>query len=150
MHTQSPPDCERHIHTEVTCANPMKRKPDDTLSRFVVVPPGQPQPQTAAERASQNKWTVLVLVAIGTFMTTLDASIVNISLPSIARAFHTRLDSAVEWVIIAYLVVIAATLLTFGRLSDIYGRKPIWLAGLVIFTLGSVLCGTASSLSLLI
>jgi hypothetical protein len=53
-------------------------------------------------------------------------------------------------VIIAYLVVIAATLLTFGRVSDLIGRKPVWVAGLVLFTLGSALCGAAVSLPWLI
>jgi MFS family permease len=53
-------------------------------------------------------------------------------------------------VIIADLVVIAATLLTFGRVSDLIGRKPVWRAGLVLFTLGSALCGAASSLPLLV
>src|SRR2546426_6517599 len=98
----------------------------------------------------KGRWAVLTLVALGTFMTTLDASIVNISLPSIARAFHSPFGSAVEWVIIAYLLVLAATLLAFGRLSDISGRNPIWLTGLVVFTLGSALCGAAPSLTLLI
>jgi len=98
----------------------------------------------------KGKWAVLGLVALGTFMTTLDASIVNISLPSIARTFHTPIGGAVEWVIIAYLVVIAATLLTFGRLSDLVGRKPVWMAGLAIFTLGSICCGAAGSLPQLV
>jgi EmrB/QacA subfamily drug resistance transporter len=101
-------------------------------------------------RAHTNKWAVLGLIVVGTFMTTLDASIVNISLPSIARTFHAPFGGAVEWVIIAYLVVIAATLLTFGRVSDLIGRKPVWVAGLVLFTLGSALCGAASSLSWLV
>jgi EmrB/QacA subfamily drug resistance transporter len=83
-------------------------------------------------------------------MTTLDASIVNIGLPSIARAFNTPLDGAVEWIIICYLVVIGGLLLTFGRLSDMIGRSPIWLAGLVVFTVGSAVCGAAPSLGLLI
>jgi EmrB/QacA subfamily drug resistance transporter len=97
-----------------------------------------------------NRWTVLALVALGTFMTTLDTSIVNISLPSIARTFQTPIGGAVEWVIIAYLTVVAATLLTFGRLSDAIGRKPVWEAGLATFTLGSVLCGAAGTLPMLI
>src|SRR6266513_2308620 len=83
-------------------------------------------------------------------MTALDASIVNISLPSIARTFHTQVDGSVQWVIIAYLVVIAATLLTFGRLSDLVGRKPVWMAGLAIFTLGSIFCGAAGSVRALV
>jgi EmrB/QacA subfamily drug resistance transporter len=91
-----------------------------------------------------------MLVCVGTFMTTLDASIVNIGLPSIAHAFRTPLTGTIEWVIIGYLVVIAALLLTFGRLSDMVGRKPIWTAGLGVFTLGSAICGAAPSLGLLI
>jgi EmrB/QacA subfamily drug resistance transporter len=83
-------------------------------------------------------------------MIMLDASIVNISLPSIARTFHTPVGGAMEWVIIAYLISIAATLLSFGRLSDIVGRKPVWLAGMALFTLGSGVCGAANSLPLLI
>src|SRR5258706_9158624 len=99
---------------------------------------------------SGSPWGTFLVVAIGTFMTMLDASIVNISLPSIARTFGTPIGGAIEWVIIGYLVTIAATLLTFGRLSDMVGRKPVWLAGLVLFTLGSGACGAASSLPLLI
>jgi EmrB/QacA subfamily drug resistance transporter len=100
--------------------------------------------------AGINKWVTLIIVAIGTFMATLDASIVNISLPSIARYFGVALTGTVEWVIIAYLVVIAAVLLTLGRLSDRIGRKPLWLLGLAIFTVGSALCGISPSLPLLI
>jgi len=83
-------------------------------------------------------------------MTTLDSSIVNIGLPSIARAFNTPLTGTIEWVIIGYLVVIASLLLTFGRLSDMVGRTPIWTAGLGCFALGSAICGGAPSLGLLI
>jgi EmrB/QacA subfamily drug resistance transporter len=83
-------------------------------------------------------------------MTTLDTSIVNIGLPSIARAFHTPLTGTIEWVIIGYLVVVAGLLLSFGRLSDMVGRTPIWTAGLLLFTIGSGTCGAAPSLALLI
>src|SRR5438445_3080799 len=95
-------------------------------------------------------WAILGVVALGTFMTALDASIVNIGLPSIARTFRTPVGGAAEWVVIAYLVAIAATLLPFGHLSDLVGRKPVWLAGLATFAVGSMLCGAAPSLALLV
>jgi EmrB/QacA subfamily drug resistance transporter len=97
-----------------------------------------------------NKWAVLAILAIGIFMATLDTSIVNISLPTIAHYFGVPLNGAIEWVIIAYLVVIAGVLLTTGRLADMIGRKPIWVAGLIIFTTGSAICGASVSLSMLI
>ncbi len=93
---------------------------------------------------------VLALAATATFMTTLDSSIVNIGLPSIACTFGVGISGAVEWIIIGYLVVIAAVLLTFGHLADMIGRKPIFLTGLVVFILGSALSGLAPSLLLLI
>src|SRR5574340_906624 len=106
--------------------------------------PASANPETA------GKWTVLGIIGIGIFMATLDASIVNISLPKISLSFHVPLSGVVEWVIIAYLVVIASLLLTLGRLSDMVGQKSLWVAGLGIFTLGSVLCGAAPSLPLLV
>lgn len=93
---------------------------------------------------------VVALVCLGLFMTTLDASIVNIALPSIAHAFGSPLSGAVEWIIICYLVVVGGLLLTFGRLSDMVGRSSIWMTGLAIFTVGSAACGAAPSLTLLI
>ena len=106
--------------------------------------------QPTASASPTNKWVVFAIVAIGVFMSTLDSSIVNISLPTIATYFHVPLSGAVEWVVIAYLVVIAATLLTIGRLADMTGRKTIWAAGLAIFTTGSALCGASPSLGFLI
>lgn len=97
-----------------------------------------------------GKWAVLSIVAVGVFMATLDSSIVNISLPTIARFFGVPLNGAVEWVIIAYLVATAAILLTAGRLADMIGRKAVWLAGLVLFTTSSACCGLAPSLGFLI
>src|SRR5207253_7376682 len=104
-----------------------------------------PTPVDRAERA--NKWVVLALSGTATFMTTLDSSIVNIGLPSIARAFGVPLSGNIEWVLIGYLVVIAAVLLTFGRLADMLGRKPLFLAGLAVVTIGSALRGAAPSLA---
>ena len=107
------------------------------------------QPKTDGDEHA-SKWAVLSIVAVGVLMATLDSSIVNISLPAIARAFDVPLSGAVEWVIIAYLVVVAGALLTTGRLADMIGRKPLWAAGLALFTLGSACCGGAPSLGLLI
>ena len=97
-----------------------------------------------------SKWAIFGLVSVGTFMTTLDTSIVNIALPSIAQAFDTPVSGPVEWVVIGYLVVLAAALLSFSRLADIVGRERIWLAGLVVFTAGSALSGLAPTLVLLV
>src|SRR5438105_120025 len=105
---------------------------------------------TGELQGQTNKWIVLALAATATFMTTLDSSIVNIGLPSIANTFHTGINGTTEWIIIGYLVVIAALLLTFGRIADMIGRRPIFLTGLVVFTLGSALSGLAPSLLLLI
>jgi EmrB/QacA subfamily drug resistance transporter len=104
---------------------------------------------TRAQEAP-SKWAIFGLVSVGTFMTTLDASIVNIALPSIAHAFGTPVSGPIEWVVIGYLVVIAATLLSFSRLADIAGRERVWVGGLALFTLGSALSGLAPNLALLV
>jgi EmrB/QacA subfamily drug resistance transporter len=112
----------------------------------------QPAPSQPANdgRETAGKWAVLSIVAIGVFMATLDSSIVNISLPTIAHNFNVSLNGAVEWIIIAYLVATAAILLTAGRLADMFGRKAVWIVGLVVFTIGSAICGAAPTLGLLI
>jgi EmrB/QacA subfamily drug resistance transporter len=121
-------------------------------SATLAVPPTSdtPAPKKVAGQRVAHPRAVVALVWTGLFMTTLDASIVNIGLPTIARAFGTPLSGTIEWVIIGYLVVTASLLLTVGRLSDMVGRTPIWMTGLALFTLASVLCGAAPSLELLI
>ncbi|WP_157506481.1 MFS transporter [Ktedonobacter racemifer] len=107
-------------------------------------------PSSASNPEGANKWAVLAIVGVGVFMATLDSSIVNISLPAIAQYFHVPLNGAVEWIIIAYLVATAAILLTAGRLADMLGRKIVWIIGLIVFTLGSTICGAAPNLTTLI
>jgi EmrB/QacA subfamily drug resistance transporter len=97
-----------------------------------------------------NKWTVFSIVALGVLMATIDSSIVNVSLPVISRSFGAPLGGLVEWVVIGYLVVVAALLLTAGRISDIVGRRATWGWGLVVFTAGSAMCGVAWSLEALV
>jgi EmrB/QacA subfamily drug resistance transporter len=86
---------------------------------------------------------------IGAFMSTLDASIVNISLPTIVRSLNTDL-TAVAWVVMAYLIVITGCLLVMGRLSDLFGQKQIYLLGFLAFTLGSAFCGFSPTIYFLI
>ncbi len=95
------------------------------------------------------KWRAMLVVSIGIFMATLDASIVNIALPTLSSYFNTDI-ATIEWVILSYLLTITTLLLTLGRLSDMYGRKPMFLAGLLIFTLGSGLCSLSASAGQLI
>ncbi len=101
-------------------------------------------------RGTPGKYQVGAIVGLGVFMSSLDSSIVNISLPSIARHFGLPLTGAVEWVVIAYLLTVAALLMTLGRLADMIGFRLLWLTGLVVFTTASAFCGAASSLGELV
>jgi DHA2 family methylenomycin A resistance protein-like MFS transporter len=91
----------------------------------------------------------LAVTCIGFFMVLLDASIVTVALPTIQRVLHTQL-SGLQWVVDAYTLPFAVLLLTAGTLGDRFGRKRIFLFGLVIFTVGSGMCGLAPSLPWLI
>jgi EmrB/QacA subfamily drug resistance transporter len=96
----------------------------------------------------ERKWWTLVAVAAGTFMLLLDVTIVNVALPDIERALHASLAD-LQWVIDAYALTLAALLLTAGSLADRYGRRLLFSIGIVVFTLGSLLCGLASSATFL-
>ncbi len=97
----------------------------------------------------QQKWFILLSVATGTFMATLDASIVNVALPSITSSLHTTLSHS-RWVVIAYLFSITGLLLFFGKLADVISRKMVFQLGFFIFSLGSFLCGLGTSIQDLI
>jgi EmrB/QacA subfamily drug resistance transporter len=92
---------------------------------------------------TQN-WFVFLMVAIGIFMATLDGSIVNIALPSIMADFEVEL-ATIQWVVMIYLLTVTSLLLSFGRLSDIRGRRIVYSSGLFLFSLGSLFCGMAPS-----
>src|SRR3954468_17529350 len=92
-----------------------------------------------------QKWWVLAAVACGTFMATLDSSIVNIALPTLTKELGADLFR-VKWVVIVYLLVITCLLLPFGRLSDQKGRKKVFQIGFLVFVIGSALSGMAPHL----
>ncbi len=96
-----------------------------------------------------RKWYVMAAVAMGTFLATIDGSIVNVALPTLTRAFDTQF-STVQWVVLAYLLTVTTLMLSVGRLADMRGKKPIYMAGFAIFTLGSVLCGLSPSVYALV
>ena len=109
---------------------------------------GQPtrEARTGREDRGQrgNKWWTLVAVCLGTFMLLLDITIVNVALPDIQRALHSSFAD-LQWVVDAYALTLASFLLTAGSLADMYGRRVLYLIGLVVFTGASALCGFATS-----
>ena len=96
-----------------------------------------------------HKWWTLAVVGSGTFMSALDTSVVNVALPVIGQATQSAV-STVEWVILAYLVTVSSSLLVFGRLADMYGKRRIYMAGLAVFVFGSLCCGLSGTVGLLI
>lgn len=96
-----------------------------------------------------NKWTVLSIVIISTFMATLDGSIVNVALPSMTKALKVS-SSGIQFVATSYLIVIAGIILVFGKLGDMLGKTKMFTLGIVLFTIGSLLCGLSSSFPILI
>jgi EmrB/QacA subfamily drug resistance transporter len=96
----------------------------------------------ATRRRERRRWIALGVLCLGQLMRVLDSTIVNVALPSIQRELHFS-QGNLTWVINGYLVTFGGFLLLAGRLGDLVGRKKVFLAGLVWFTLASVLCGIA-------
>jgi EmrB/QacA subfamily drug resistance transporter len=117
----------------------------------------QTRPQTlitavdadAERRRERRRWIALAVLCLGQLMMVLDATIVNVALPAIQRDLHFT-QSSLTWVIDGYLITFGGLLLFAGRMGDLVGRKRVFLSGLVIFTLASVLCGVATSQAMLI
>lgn len=97
----------------------------------------------------RGKWWAMLGVGLGVLMFTLDTSIVNIALPTLVQAFHTSF-ATIEWVVLSYLLVITAFVLGAARFGDMLGKKQLYLGGLVVFTISSLLCGLAPSAGWLI
>lgn len=112
---------------------------------------GIPSPlaETDSPGPGPSKWGAMLAVAIGVYMATLDGSIVNISLPTIKEHFQSQW-STIQWVAMAYLLTIAVLLLAAGRLADLLGRRGVYVTGLALFTVGSLLCGLSQDPSHLI
>ncbi len=98
---------------------------------------------------AHRRWWTLGAVAFGLFMIMLDNTVVNVALPTIQRELGLSL-AELEWVVTGYALTFAAFMLTGGKLADLLGRGRIFVAGLVVFTVASLLCGLADSPGLLI
>jgi EmrB/QacA subfamily drug resistance transporter len=101
---------------------------------------------TTNRRAS---WTALMVLCVGMLMIILDATVVNVALPSIQQELDFT-QAGLAWVVNAYLIAFAGLLLLAGRLGDLLSRRGVFLAGLVVFTGASLVCGMADSRALLI
>jgi EmrB/QacA subfamily drug resistance transporter len=100
-------------------------------------------------RHTTNPWVVLVLICLAQFMVVLDATVVNVALPSIQKDLHLN-EANLQWIVNAYTLVFGGFLLLGGRAGDLIGRKRLFLAGIVVFTVASLLNGLASSSGMLI
>src|SRR6059036_4123708 len=101
------------------------------------------------KKHATNPWLVLVLICIAQFMVILDATIVNVALPSIQKDLHLS-EGNLQWIVNAYTLVFGGFLLLGGRAGDLLGRKRLFLIGLVIFTVASLLDGLAVNSGMLI
>jgi EmrB/QacA subfamily drug resistance transporter len=116
------------------------------LGRRLLVESRRPAVVRESPRAA---WFVVGTVCVGAFMGQFDASVVTLALPRLDRSFHASV-SAVEWVSLVYLLVLVATVAFVGHMADAVGRKLLYVYGFVVFTFGSVVCGLAPTLWVLI
>src|SRR5690349_14638834 len=104
---------------------------------------------TSAHADERQRWIALVVLCLGFLMIILDATIVNVALPTIQKDLGFS-QSGLAWVVNAYLIAFGGLLLLAGRLGDLIGRRRVFLIGLVTFTTASLLCGISDSKGLLI
>jgi EmrB/QacA subfamily drug resistance transporter len=114
------------------------------MTKTLAVPP--PTAQSAPDR---ERWIALLVLCLGFLMIILDQTIVNVALPSIQSDLDFS-QSSLAWVVNAYLIAFGGLLLLAGRIGDLVGRKRVFITGLVVFTLASILCGAAQTQEMLI
>lgn len=111
---------------------------------------GQTAKKTDNKQKKQTShWLILILLALAQFMVVLDVSIVNVALPAIQRAF-TMSQTSLQWIITAYTLTFGGFLLLGGRAADLFGRRKIFMMGVILFTLASLADGLSQSGGMLI
>ncbi len=96
-----------------------------------------------------NHWLILIILALAQFMVVLDVSIVNVALPAIEKAFHMN-ETSLQWIVTAYTLAFGGFLLLGGRAADLYGRKKLFMIGVTMFGIASLIDGLAQSGTMLI
>lgn len=119
------------------------------MSRLIARLTTEPAPLAWLERQSWHPWLVVGLVSMGAFIGQLDATIVQLALPSLGHHFDASLQH-VSWIALSYLAAFVAFLPIFGRLCEMFGRKTLYIFGYLIFIAASALCGFASSFEQLV
>ncbi|WP_460201250.1 DHA2 family efflux MFS transporter permease subunit [Scytonema sp. NUACC21] len=99
--------------------------------------------------AASQKWWVMLGVSLGVLMSTLDVGIINVALPTLVQFFGTSFPKA-QWAVLSYQLISSSLVLGATRLGDMWGKKYLYLGGLILFTLSSLLCGIAPSIDWLI
>ena len=97
----------------------------------------------------KKNFLIILAVAIGTFMASMDISVVTVATPVIEKYFNVSFAIS-QLVLISYLLIISSTILTFGRIADLYGYKIVYVAGFIIFSIASFLCGVSFNIEMLI
>jgi EmrB/QacA subfamily drug resistance transporter len=110
---------------------------------------GRSTARESERRRERRRWIALAVLCLGQLMMVLDATIVNVALPSIQRELHFT-QANLTWVIDGYLITFGGFLLLAGRFGDLIGRKKVFLSGLALFVVASMLCGVADSQAMLI
>src|SRR5215468_8661647 len=105
--------------------------------------------QDAAPGTQRRPWSVLILLSVAQFMVILDATVVNVALPSIGRSLHVAAGD-LQWVVTAYVLLSGGLVLLGGRASDLVGRRATFLTGLAVFTAASLASGLAPAAAALI
>lgn len=98
---------------------------------------------------AKNHWIILILIALAQFMVVLDISIVNVALPAIERAFHMT-QTSLQWIVTAYTLAFGGFLLLGGRAADLFGRRRMFMIGVIMFGIASLLDGLSQSGGMLI
>jgi EmrB/QacA subfamily drug resistance transporter len=117
-------------------------------TEFTVEPIIAERGEAIAERIPSGRWA-LTSLSLSMLLPSLGTSIANVGLPTLAQAFNASFQN-VQWIVLAYLLAITTLIVSVGRLGDVTGRRRLLLAGILLFTLASVLCGLAPTLWLLI